>query len=182
MRTVANNVNSLPAVYLTVVDSDAGTIETKIRKHSDLLKQIACGLGFNSVESHRIVEDVFLQAKDHYIDYHGTYQFKVWLAKILVRKCIFNLSTDLFNSVSNMEVTEQAAGNYSTLNDLCTNKEEQMPLSCWVVYILNKVTGFSEIEIGEILNISSIKVRERLNKGLLLIAKVNKKHFGRSYL
>ncbi len=44
-----------------------------------------------------------------------------------------------------------------------------MPLSYQAAFILNNKIGFTEAEISELLNISPIKVKERLNKASLFI-------------
>lgn len=44
-----------------------------------------------------------------------------------------------------------------------------MPLSFRTVYILKNTIGFNENEIAEILNITSIKVKERFQKAKALL-------------
>ena len=48
-------------------------------------------------------------------------------------------------------------------------KKHDMPLTIRTVFVLSNTTDFSEIEIAELLNITPIKVKQRLSKARLII-------------
>src|SRR3989337_2575297 len=104
MRTLANRTNIFSAAHLNVVNEEAGTAEVRIQKHENLLTKIVSGLGFNKIEAREILTDVCLEAKKQYEAYSATLPFKVWLSKILVRKCIFKISADFFNGQQNAQL------------------------------------------------------------------------------
>jgi DNA-directed RNA polymerase specialized sigma24 family protein len=166
MSTSAIATNLFPRTYLTVVEDGTCIAEQKIEKHESLLMQIVTGLGFNKVESNQIIDEVRLQAQKQFRDYSGLFPFKLWLTKTLVRKCIFKISQDLFNGVSNAQVF----GGFSTAKNIFGGRQEQIPLSFFIVYLLHDI-GFTEREIAEILNTSTMNVKERLNKALQFIAR-----------
>jgi DNA-directed RNA polymerase specialized sigma24 family protein len=164
MRRLTNNTHFFSSPYLSVVDNDISTIGTRIGKHEDLLVQIMSGLGLNKIQSDEILKEVRLQAKRQYREYPGTFPFKVWLSKILVRKCIFKISEDFFNGLKDEQTKSPAFGSYSTEKNIFATCGEKIPLSFWVVYLLHHHIGFTEKEIAEILNTSPLSVRTRLNK------------------
>jgi DNA-directed RNA polymerase specialized sigma24 family protein len=152
-------------VYLNPQDEET-VIKARIQKHESLLTEIASGLGINKIESVHILEEVGLQAKKQYREYRGTVPFKVWLSKILIRKCIFKISADLFNSLKSANVKTDEFEDYSIGRSISPMRKEQIPLTFRVVYMLHKHIGFTEKEVAEILNINPLKVRQRLNKAL----------------
>jgi len=168
MSTSAIATNLFPRTYLSVVENEACNTEQGIGKYESLLMQIVTALRFNKVESNQIIDEVRLQAPREFTDYSGLFPFKLWLTKTLVRKCIFKISQDLFNGVSNAQVF----GGFSTRKSIFEAKQEQIPLSFFIVYLLHDI-GFTDPEIAEILNTSTMNVKERLNKALQFIARTN---------
>jgi DNA-directed RNA polymerase specialized sigma24 family protein len=169
MRTLPNNLFS--SAYLNVVDEETSLVEAGIRKHESLLTKIISGFGFNKIESREILGEVCLEAKKKYVVYSGTLPFKVWLSKILIRKCIFKISSDFFSGVKNAQLHPQAFASYLTGKSIFGTSHEPTPISFWIVYVLHNYIGFTEKEIAEILNTNTLSVRERLNKALQFIAK-----------
>src|SRR5687768_751763 len=171
MRSLTNRTKIFSAAHLNVVNEEAGIAEARIQKHENLLTQIVSELGFSKIEAREILTDVCLEAKKQYGAYSGTLPFKVWLSKILIRKCIFKISVDFFNGLENAQLHLQAFEIYSTAKSIFETRHEPIPLSFWIVYLLHNYIGFTEREIAEILNTNPLSVRERLNKALQFIAK-----------
>lgn len=112
-----------------------------------------------------------MQAKKQYGAYSGTLPFKVWLSKILIRKCIFRIRADLFSGVENVQLHPQAFANYSTDKSIFGPAINRYHLVFCIVYLLHNYISFAEREIAEILNTNPLSVRERLNKALQFIAR-----------
>jgi DNA-directed RNA polymerase specialized sigma24 family protein len=164
MKTLAQHTDLLSRPYLPTEDDKTISIKTRIDKHGDLLTRILYGLGLGKTESGRILEEVCLQAQKQYADYSGIVPFRVWLAKILVRKCIFKLSEDFFKCQTNEQVP--AFGTYTIAKSIFEVRQEGMPLSLLVVYQLHHHFGFSDNDIAEILNTNPMNIKERLTKVL----------------
>ena|SRR5687767_1379465 len=171
MRTLANRTNIFSAAHLNVMNEDAGTAEVRIQKHENLLTQIVSGLGFNKIESREILSEVCMQVKKQYGSYSGTLPFKVWISKILVRKCIFKISVVFFSGLENAQLHPQTFESYPIGKSIFETRHEPIPLSFWIVYLLHNYIGFTEREIAEILNTNPLSVRERLKKALQFIAR-----------
>jgi hypothetical protein len=75
---------------------------------------------------------------------------------MVVHDCISTISRRLFN-LQNMGSYQQDIG-------FTPPRLLKIPFSYRTVYILYHSAGFNNTEIGELLNISSIQVRERLIK------------------
>ena len=146
---------------------EISNIKSRIRGYKTFLTQISMGLGMSEMESNKILEEVCSQVNKDFANYPGTHSLKIWLSKIVVRKIIFKISTDLFNAQSS-EAYAMKLENYSPGNIIYNSRFKHMPLSLQVVYLLTKA-GFSEMEVSDILNVNPIKVRERLHKALAIV-------------
>lgn len=127
-----------------------------IGKYKCLLKKIGIGLGFSETESGWLAQQVIDDAIKGNCQRNDHLSPRVWLSKIMVRKCLFTISTLLFSSK-----------NIESKNKFLTDKT--IPLSFWTVMILYNTVGFNENEIAEILNTTVMQVKHRLNKALAFI-------------
>jgi DNA-directed RNA polymerase specialized sigma24 family protein len=121
----------------------------------------------SEMDSNKILEEVCSQVNKYFTNYPGTHSLKIWLFKIVVRKIIFKISTDLFNA-QNHEPHAMELENYSPGNTIYDFRYKHLPLSLKVVYLLTRA-GFSEKEVSDILNVNPFKVRERLHKALAIV-------------
>ncbi|HWJ26231.1 MAG TPA: hypothetical protein VNS32_06790 [Flavisolibacter sp.] len=132
--------------------------ESAIGKYKCLLKKIGIGLGFTETESGLLAQQVIDDAIKNNCRRNDHLSPRVWLSKIMVRKCVFTISNLLFSSK-----------NIDSKNKFPTAKT--IPLSFRTVLILYNSVGFNEMEIAEILNTTVMEVKHRLNKALASIHK-----------
>ena len=127
--------------------------ETDKNFYEPLLNKIANSFGFYNKEASSLVQKVYADVKSNTVEQ----ELRMSLAKEIVYKCIFTISSRLFSQNTPGEITFQLSN---------------MPLGSRAVFILHNHIGFSETEISELLNIPPLRVRERLNKAILF-----NKHF-----
>ena len=128
------------------------------------LQAIATRIGLGFEESLKIVNDVCMLAKGQG-NQENYPRLKILLSKILVRKCISTISVRIFSeSTSAANYFQDSVGYVDSISP------QRIPLSYRIVFILFQ-EGFSEEEMGEILNITQIQVRTRLAKAFALSGK-----------
>ena len=171
MKTLANTTNISSTSHLNVHDGPPNLAGATIQKHENLLSRIISGFGFNEIEARAILTEVFNQASKEFGKYSGALTFKLWLSKLLVRKCIFKISVDYFSGLQNATLPPQGMPRLSGAASIFVSGDERIPISFWSVYLLNHHIGFTVTEIAEILNSNPLNVRERLSKALKFIAK-----------
>ncbi len=88
------------------------------------------------------------------------FSLRIWLTKLLVHKCIFKISSELFSQGN----SSKTLGHYYGYGDSHKLNQKHMPLSFRAVFILKNIVGFDENEIAEILNTTPLSVKQRLNK------------------
>lgn len=138
-------------------------INTGIKKYEPLLYKIGINFGFSDSETIALVEQVDFHRNSFCTDRY-TFGLKIWLSKIMVRKCIFKISRILFSQNISFEVRPRVLAYHSCNQESTHSCIQHMPLSLRTVYILKSVIGFDEIEIAEILNVSSFKIKDRFQE------------------
>jgi hypothetical protein len=164
MDQVFNNIPSVAPITFPLRSSNELTAAgQKIMKYEPLLHQIAISFGFSNDESCELVQQAFRRAHESYAKQENCYPLKVFLTKCLIHKCIFKISSQLFSQ-------SNTACIYS-FNSLYTGdlRLQKMPLSLRTVYLLNIKFKYNELEMAEILNTTSVQVKEKLQKALAFI-------------
>jgi DNA-directed RNA polymerase specialized sigma24 family protein len=147
----------------------AQVISTPEQLHPDryngLLYQIARSFGFSDAEAGELVLATHASARRHQADQSGL-PYRVWLSRVLVHRCVFRISSELFGQVGG-PVEKKHPGlldddyPYTTAGG---QHLQQMPLSFRVVYILRDFIGFTAPEIAAIINAPLFTVKERYYK------------------
>jgi hypothetical protein len=88
----------------------------------------------------------------------------------MVRRCISQLSYPLFDKSDRRNIKNRESTyitNYLSRSEL---KKKNMPLTIRSVVLLDETCAFSESEIAEVLNITPVQVKERLDKARLMVS------------
>ncbi|HKG69900.1 MAG TPA: hypothetical protein VKA92_13595 [Segetibacter sp.] len=140
-----------------------GIDATSLYNYKDLLLKIAMSLGLSAKQSADTINALYSELdREGFDKISKTYSIKVYLSKRLVSKCIFRISNELFSRTDYTDVTILNDG-YTSVN-LTSIKLKKVPLSYRVTFVLNALAEFSKEEIAEVLNISAVKVKERIKK------------------
>lgn len=172
--------SSLNKKHLQVVST--ATLETgnneiiltalEVKRYELLLLKIAESFGFKDTESKYMVQQVYSSAIACYTCWEHSLPLKVWLSKSLVHKCIFKISSELFENIG-VSSRENNLGslktyfNYTNTNEISLQK---MPLDLRVVYLLCNTIQFTDNEVAEILNTKVQNVKHRFHKALLFMS------------
>lgn len=138
------------------------------KEFEPLLYKIATSFGFSNRESDDLLTQVNVYPKSFCAAYES-FDLRIALSKIMVYKCIFKISSRLFSQNISFRIMPHMFGYYAGFKDYRDSDLRYMPLSFRTVYILKNTIGFNENEIAEILNITSIKVKERFQKAKTLL-------------
>ena len=147
---------------------EPASLNSLINKYTPLLHKIAFNFEFNHGETNDLVRQVesFVNSRSCA---PGDPLFKIWIAKLMVQKCVYKLSDPFFDKTDWRTAKKESSAYYSNYMNRNEYKLHNMPLTIRSVFVLNNTTDFSEMEIAELLNITPVKVRERLYKARLII-------------
>ena len=181
-----------------IVMGESALFEILIRRYNALLYKMARAYGFN----HQDAED--LMQETHYSAYTslGTFRFeasyKTWVTKILLHKCYHKMSgsrnkPEEVNSdlILKDDSSGQTPVSKSDTQKTVINRElaaileqslQQIPLAYRSVFVLREIEGFSTEETSNLLDISMVNVKVRLNRARTMLQKQLEKFYTASEL
>lgn len=170
-----------------VVHGETALFEILMRRHNSALYKLARCYGFNHQDAQDLMQEAYIAAYMNLGKFENRSSFKTWISKILVHKCIYKASygaakheipdTDsitenthpmLMQTENNQTETEVISREFSRVLE---HSLEQMPLIYRSVFVLREMEGFNVAETADILNITPINVKVRLNRARAILQK-----------
>jgi hypothetical protein len=138
-------------------------------KSQYVLLQITLGFGFNESESGQILQEVkvYMNSQASIIE---EMSLRLWLAKKVVRQCVFLVSKDIFMSPPAAGSPGHTFMKNPFIKSYNIHTTGQMGLASWTTYLLVDIIGFNDLEAAIILNVHPFKLREQLSIARGLVA------------
>jgi len=168
-----------------IVDGETALFEIIIRRHNTALYKVARCYGFNHQDAQDLMQETYLTAYTQLHQFENRSLLKTWLTRILIHKCLYKLNYGSYKR-------EQAAGDGLAENTLLmkTSRKksdgettvlrrefskvveqalQELPLAYKTVFVLRAIEGFSVAETAELLSISAVNVKVRLNRAKAML-------------
>lgn len=174
-------------VIRRVLEGEAAFFEILIRRYNTVLYKIARSYGFNHADAEDLMQDAHVTAFQQLGQFGHRAAYKTWLSKIMINKCLYKLRYGYFRyeSPHSERISEELVPATTLLSGTATEKEvlnrelsrslewslQQIPLSYRSVFVLREVEGFSVAETAELLAITPVNVKVRLNRAKALLQK-----------
>lgn len=189
MENLTDNVavNSDLSVINKILKGEISLFEILIRRYNSVLYKIARSYGFNHQDAEDLMQDTHISAYTSLQKFEGRSSYKTWISKIMVNKCLYKLKYGYFkNEVPSETVVEP---NYQPMyvstkenqtENVLLNHElasvlekslQSIPAMYRTVFLLREVEGFSVAETAELLEITPVNVKVRLNRAKTLLQK-----------
>jgi RNA polymerase sigma-70 factor (ECF subfamily) len=177
-------VNPDSAVIEKIRKGDIALFEVLIRRYNPVLYKIAKSYGFNHQDAEDLMQDTHVAAYLAINGFEGRSSYKTWLSRIMVNKCIYKLKYGYFkNEIASefSQTTHQPM--YAKENqpeEKLLNRElalilerslQTIPLHYRTVFVLRELEGFSVAETAELLQLTPVNVKVRLNRAKALLQK-----------
>jgi RNA polymerase sigma-70 factor (ECF subfamily) len=189
MQNLSGNVavdSDLSAIE-KIVKGEVSLFEILIRKYNSVLYKIARSYGFNHQDAEDLMQDTHVSAYMSLQKFEGRSSYKTWISKIMVNKCLYKLKYGYFKNevpaetavesnhqpmyVSTKEnQTENVLLNHE-LASVLEKSLQSIPVMYRTVFVLREVEGFSVAETAELLEITEVNVKVRLNRAKTLLQK-----------
>jgi RNA polymerase sigma factor (sigma-70 family) len=159
--------------------------EVLIRRYNPVLYKIARSYGFNHQDAEDLMQDTHVAAYTQLSKFEHRASYKTWISRIMINRCLYKLKYGYFkNEVPSEQIPESNSlpmyvkGNESQTEDLILNREltkaleeslQNIPVNYRTVFVLREMEGFSVAETAELLNITPINVKVRLNRAKALL-------------
>lgn len=189
MQNLADNVevNSELSVIQKILKGETSLFEVLIRRYNSVLYKIARSYGFNHQDAEDIMQDTHIAAYMALPKFEARSSYKTWISRIMVNKCLYRLKYGYFKN--ELPTGKALEPNYQPMyinvrenqtEDLLTNREltlilekslQSIPAMYRTVFVLREVEGFSVAETAELLEITPVNVKVRLNRAKSLLQK-----------
>jgi RNA polymerase sigma factor (sigma-70 family) len=167
-----------------IIKGDLPLFEVLIRRYNPILYRVARGYGFRHQDAEDLLQETHVSAYLALEKFQGRSSYKTWITKIMINKCIYKLKYGYYkNEVpgdDHMESLQQLGQEENFTENTVINKEltvvietslQQIPPIYRSVFLLREVEGLSVAETADLLNITEINVKVRLNRAKALLQK-----------
>jgi RNA polymerase sigma-70 factor (ECF subfamily) len=179
--TVAGSeVLSDESVIQKILEGDTSVFEIIIRRYNTVIYRIGRLYGFNHHDTEDLMQDTHVSAYTQLASFEHRASYKTWISRIMINKCIYKLKYGYFkNEIPGEQVYESNSATIQTeqnmlnreLSSVLEKSLESIPVIYRSVFVLREVQGFSVAETAELLGITPVNVKVRLNRAKSLLQK-----------
>ena len=179
--TVAGSeVLSDESVIQKILEGDTAVFEILIRRYNTVIYRIGRMYGFNHHDTEDLMQDTHVSAYTQLASFEHRASYKTWISRIMINKCIYKLKYGYFkNEIPGEQVYESNSATIQTeqnmlnreLSSVLEKSLESIPVIYRSVFVLREVQGFSVAETAELLGITPVNVKVRLNRAKSLLQK-----------
>jgi len=179
-------------------NGDVAAFEQLVKRYDGKLFRIAQSVTRNREDSQDVVQETFLKAYQHLVDFRGDSQFSTWLFRITVNQSLMKLRKQ--RAIKDVSLDEDFQGDgdklplevidwapnpeqlyrTSELREILIKTIEELPPILRTVFVLQDLEGLSTIQTAEALTLSQPAVKSRLWRARLQLRERLNKYFGKS--
>lgn len=180
-------INSDATVIEKVLNGDIALFEVIVRRYNSVIYKIARSYGFNHQDCEDLMQDTHVSAYLALEGFEGRSSYKTWISRIMVNKCLYKLKYGYYkNEVPSEQVSDpnhqpmhvrknDNSTETSLLNRELSSVLEQslnnLPTMYRTVFVLREIEGFSVAETADLIGITDVNVKVRLNRAKSLLQK-----------
>lgn len=198
MQNLADDValNTDLSLIEKILKGEVPLFEILIRRYNSVLYKIARSYGFNHQDAEDLMQDTHVSAYTSLQKFEGRSSYKTWISRIMINKCLYKLKYGYFKKevsgdtslgsnpqpmyVSTKEnQTENMLLNHE-LTSVLEKSLQSIPVMYRTVFVLREVEGFSVAETAELLQITAVNVKVRLNRAKTLLQKQVEQFYSQS--
>ena len=182
--------NTEEEIIQKILNGEMALFEVLIRRYNSILYKIARSYDFDHEAAKDLLQDTHIAAYQNLKNFEGRSSYKTWIAKIMVNKCLYKLSYGSGKYETSQIVDENSQPMFSSkkqsteakvlnreLSNILEKSLEKIPVHYRTVFILREAEGLSIAETAEMLNITPVNVKVRLNRAKTLLQKELEKYY-----
>ena len=200
MQHTASHISIHPdhTVIEKILFGEVALFELLIRRYNPILYKIARTYGFNHQDAEDLMQETHVTAYTSLSKLENHASYKSWICRIMVNKCNYKLKYGYYKNETPTEVNSDITpgdisirGRENKEADAILNRElsvvleksiEQIPVIYRTVFMMRELEGFSVAETADLLGITEINVKVRLNRAKALIQKEIEQYYSRTEL
>ncbi|MFL5788987.1 MAG: sigma-70 family RNA polymerase sigma factor [Flavisolibacter sp.] len=185
-------------IIAKILSGNVTSFEILVKRYNSLLYKIARSYGFRHHDAEDLMQDTHVAAYMALSKFEGRSSYKTWISRIMINNCLYKLkygyhkneiSTEQVHEFNNPTMYLKATGNNTDkmllsheFTDILEKSLSDIPLTYRTVFVLREVEGFSVAETADILNITDINVKVRLNRAKVMLKNQIEQSYSRTEL
>lgn len=175
-----------------IIAGELALFEVLIRRYNPVLYKIARSYGFNHQDAEDLMQEVHFTAYKELKKFAFRSTYKTWISKIMIHQCQYKKRYGYFKNempdsilinetVQPMFASNKIPGDKEIINrelsKLLEASLQNLPEMYRTVFVLREVEHFSIAETSELLSISEVNVKVRLNRAKAMLQKELEKFY-----
>jgi len=189
-------VASDSALIEKILQGEIALFEVLIRRYNQLLYKTARSYGLSHEDAQDTMQESHFAAYTQLSKFRNEASYKTWLMRIHLHKCYHKThygaarfeqphTENMEEKNADQKINREETGRVIVNRELSRLLEEslqKLPLSYRSVFVLREIEGFSVAETSELLHISPINVKVRLNRAKTMLRERLEKFYSSSEL
>jgi RNA polymerase sigma factor (sigma-70 family) len=168
-----------------ILQGESKLFEILIRRNNSVLYKTGRAYGYNHEDTQDLLQETFISAYTNLPSFENRSSFRTWIIKIMLNNCYrrqqkFSYKNELTHTDA---INEKSIPMYSDnthtdtnkvivsheLNNVIENAMQKLPFDYRLVFSLREISGFNVAEAAELLKISEVNVKVRLNRAKVML-------------
>ncbi|HUN01408.1 MAG TPA: sigma-70 family RNA polymerase sigma factor [Niabella sp.] len=160
-----------------VIDGEKALYEIIVRRFNPYLYKIGRSYNYNHEDTQDLMQETFIDAYKHLIQFEGRADFKTWIIRIMMNNCYRKRGKAGFKNEIMQDANEYSTPMFTNRNNdtdrIIQNRElghiienalRKIPFDYRMVFSLREINGLNVSETAALLGISEVNVKVRLNR------------------
>jgi RNA polymerase sigma factor (sigma-70 family) len=172
-------------IIAKILDGENMLFEVLIRRYNPLLYKIARTYGFHHHDAEDLMQDSHFSAFQYLKRFRGEASYKTWLTRIHLNGCYqkLNKSQRDYDELTEASLADQQVISHTTalhqqteqkvinneLREVLETSLQRIPLIYRSVFVLREIEGFNVTETSQLLSITPVNVKVRLNRAKTML-------------
>lgn len=179
-------VTSDAGIISKILLGETAMLEILVRRYNPVLYKIARSYGFNHHDAEDLMQETHVAAYQALGQFASRATYKTWISRIMINKCLYKLNhgyakneqpgSDLIYEdarpmLNSKSLSPEQASLNKEFSAILEKALGDIPVNYRSVFVLREVEGFSVAETAELLSISTVNVKVRLNRAKTMLQK-----------
>lgn len=171
-------------VVVRVLAGETAMFEIVMRRYNQLLYRVARAILHNDSEAEDVMQDAYVRAYEHLVQFAGKAKFSTWLTRIAVHEALARQhrgnryqepkpmsegNEDPMDRLASLEPNPEQQASNSEIRSLLEEAIESLPDAYRIIFMLRDVEEVSTTDAANILEITEENVKVRLHRARALL-------------
>lgn len=165
-----------------IIGGEKALYEIIVRRFNPCLYKIGRSYNYNHENTQDLMQETFIDAYKNLLQFEGRSDFKTWIIRIMMNNCYrkrakLGFKNEIMQDVNDYSIPMFTNANNDTdkivqnheLRHIIENALGKIPFDYRMVFSLREINGINVAETADLLNISEVNVKVRLNRAKTML-------------